>query len=1124
MINITNSAIVEKIKGTGRTFTLSIKVGTNTFTKVKSLRRSSIFASNQKLSVGEAVSAFIEAEINDCRESLQNYEVEPILSIDGYNIPLGIFKVQAPSQADGSGTQKITAYDRMSETSKFNYTATGLTSAISTFSKICNICGFTAITSGLTDVAINDRLLDGMTCREALGYVAGVFGKNCVVTTDGKFKMLGYSKVAESTCKISINSLDTLEFPSKVSTIDYFNAVVDEATTYKSGTGNNGVNVVNPLFKSTSQTYSIFSQLQANVGSNGYYPAKFKQLNGDPRIEVGDVIKVEHRNIVTGEVGADYVPVMSSVLDYDGGVTVSIEAYATESEFSMSLSDKMNITNSSNNNKFGSLGDSIDDVNSRFDGFEEDIEGANTKADFAVIQAAAVEELNKVIGNSLGLYQTKIKGTGGDEKYYFHNKSTLESSTYIISMTDKGFAFANSWNNGNPVWTYGINPAGNSIMNYLVVNKISADLIEAGVIKSLPSAEIQTSLNLNDGTLSFDTSDTKVAVQASVASADGTSQGAGFYIFDKNEKKVFNVTPQGVSFFTNEYAQALIKYLFGGGEKPEDPYFSLVEETSMKTKHLHCQDIYILNKDSDVEEKLTDYIAVTVSAIQSLTDRTDILETEVARLKEALGTKSLVVYVNANPSVSGYVSGSGSYTLEDESFVVTAYPYGGTEYYISNVVITYLSDGSSQTFDQATLINRNWLTNANTRLDMPVDITASRLGDTANVVVNFGLPEKYNLTLNVDPAGSGTVTGSGSYYPDTQVRITATPKSGYKFDGWYENGSLKSSDDTLTITMSSDRTLTAKFETEKYFTAKISSSGASSDDTVYISGDANGSTNYGTEESSSNTGTIMYYFAKAGSGRVISKIVTSDGQTIAATNLVSVGALNSAHTQLAYPAPVTQGTLGKTVEITVHFKDVSSGELTITAGETKSVNINADEITYLKFIPSVSGTYEFTSLGGQEDDVVGYLYDANKSQLAADDDSAGNRQFLLTQNLTAGTTYYWGVKYYDTSKSGSVNVKLTYKDSSGGGGSSGKTEVYIGPSDSSKGSVTFTLNGVNAPYPSGKYALNIGDTVTATATPNSGYNFWYWFRNNDAEVRVSSEPTYTFTVSSDITHIMAAFM
>lgn len=1165
MINITNSAIVEKIKGTGRTFTLSIKVGTNTFTKVKSLRRSSIFASNQKLSVGEAVSAFIEAEINDCRESLQNYEVEPILSIDGYDIPLGIFKVQAPSQADGSGTQKITAYDRMSETSKFTYKATGLTSAIATFSAICNICGFTAVTSGLTDVAINDRLLDGMTCREALGYVAGVFGKNCVVTTDGKFKMLGYSKVAESTCKISINSLDTLEFPSNVSRIDYFNAVVDEATTYKSGTGSNGINVVNPLFKSTSQTYSILSQLQANIGSNGYYPAKFKQLNGDPRIEVGDVIKVEHRDILTGEVIADYVPVMSSVLDYDGGVTVSIEAYATESEFSMSLSDKMNITNSSNNAKFEDLAGDIDDA-------KDTADRANTKADFAVVQSEAVEELNKVIGNSLGLYQTKIKGTGGDTKYYFHNKSTLESSTYIISMTDQGFAFANSWNNGNPVWTYGINPAGNSIMNYLVVNKISADLIEAGVIKSLDGAPLKSEFSLNTGLFTFEAQANKetfgfgvnryndLMLQYNYSDSDKRGVKLGYYYggyFYKDAKyteviqpsteyyygdipndnfyeyssgsyqkitdltqvartqKGFVMHPKGITigYTVDEdgkvYSDFNYNQDFAGGnlgvtetdntgartpmlkyydfeKEPSNgsEHFTAIRKQSIITKYFSAEKIAFLLESNLYD--LESVLKALLSANTELNDKINILETEVQRLKETLGTKSLVVYASANPSTAGVVGGSGSYTLEDGSFLITAYPASGTEYYISSVIVTYSSDGSSQTFDQSTLISRGWLTNANTRLNMPVDITASRLGDTANVVVNFGLPSRYNLTLNVDPTSSGTVTGSGSYLPDTQVRITATPKSGYKFVGWYENGSLKFSTDTVTISMSSNRTLTAKFETEEIEVPKFTIS---------------------TSVSPSGAGTVT-------GGGVYEK---DTRQTVTATPASSeyvfkhwvVTLTDSGSTTTIEDNPCSF-TVTYNASFEAVFEAVPSGELTIVAGETKLVNINAGEITYLKFTPSTSGIYEFTSLGTSDDDVVGYLYDANKSQIATDDDTAGNRQFLITQELTANTTYYWGVKYYSTSKTGSVNVKLTYNGS--GGGSGETVNITIQPAFSSWGSIS--VNGSTATSNSTVYEFEIGDTVTLQAIQGVyGFESWEGLVGDNWETLSTNNP-YTFTVTS----------
>ena len=1063
MINVTNSAIVEKIKGTGRTFTLSLVVGSNTYTMVKSLKRSTIFASNQKLSVGETVSAFIEAEIQNCRQSLQNYEVQPKLTIDGYTFNLGYFKVQAPSQADGSGIQKITAYDRMSETSKYTYKATGLTSAKSTFSAICSTCNYTAVTSGLTDVTINDRLLDGIDCRKALGYVAGIFGKNCVVGTDGKFKMVGYSTVSEDVCKISIDSLDTLEFPSQISTIDYFNAVVNDETAYKSGTGNNGVNVVNPLFTSITQTSNILTNLKSSVGGNGYYPAKFKQLNGDPRIEVGDVIKVEHRDILTGEVTADYVPVMSLTLDYDGGVTVSIEAYPTEAEFSMSLSDKVDFTNSSNNAKF-------EDINNKVDGFEEDIDGANTKADFAVIQSQAVEELNKVIGNSLGLYQTKIEGAGGDTKYYFHNKSTLAESTYIVSMTDQGFAFSNNWNNGNPVWTYGINPAGNSIMNYLVVNKISADLIKAGVIKSLDGAPINTEFSLNTGRFSLESISRKedfdfganrynhLMLQYNYSDSEkqgvklGYYYGGNFYedskyteLISPSTERYYGDIPSGnfyqysssrytvltdltevlktykgfiihscgrtVGYDTNapfvgiaSDFNANMEELLGGisgivedvEDYPESrtpilkfydfenesvngiDHYTAIRKQSIVTKYLGAENIcfYFNNETRDLET-LFNEVKTTIS---SLNDETAVLKSEIENLKRQLGVKTVTVYVSGNPSNVGWVAGSGVYSLSDGHFYIEA-DYQGFAYDVSSVTLVYSPSGKTSTYDQQTLIKKGWLELANKRLYMTMPIDESMLGETINATVNFDPPETYNLTLNVDPAESGTVTGAGSYLPNTEVSIVAKANSGYEFVGWYENGSLKFSHNNPTITVDRDRTLTAKFN---YV-------GSGGDDTTYY--------------------TIATSVSPSGAGSV------SGGGS--------------------YP----------------------SGS---------SVSVKAEP----------ENGYEFSHWN---------LYNPEYDQ------TVKNASTDNPWNITAG---------------GNMTLTAVFTSTSGGSGQTKTIRIGPNPSDFA----TVSVNGAPATNITKDYTFNVGDTVTIYAYPNEGYAFSGW--TNSAGALISNSNPYVFTVGT----------
>ena len=479
MIEINNTDTIEQLKGTGRTFVATISTGNTTFREITNLKHTFPFASNQKISIGETPSSFIEAEIRDCRLPLQNYELKVKLYFGQIQIPIGLFTVQEPGKVDGNGTQKIVAYDRMSNTSNFTYEAKGHTNAGDIFAEICSQCGYSAKIDDLTAISVSDDILDGYDCRTALGYLAGFLGANCIVGSDGKFKMVKYHIVDNL---IEIDSLDTLDFPSNSSSVDYIFCTVDENTTVDVGTGNQGINIVNPLLSTTSddRLQTVLNDIKSGIGNN-YFAAKFKQLNGDPRIEVGDTLLVQHRNILTGEIEESYVPVMSLVREFDGGLSVSIEAYEPEKEFYISTTDQIKLLQNANKN--------------------------TSK------RTEAVAELNEVVSNALGLYKTEIAGGGGDVKTYYHNAPELSNSTYIFTMNAGGFAFTtgeNCWNDGNPIWRNGITKDGNAIFNYLFAEKISANLIETGILKS------------NDETIFFD-------LNSGVLTSKGTLGFSDFY-------------------------------------------------------------------------------------------------------------------------------------------------------------------------------------------------------------------------------------------------------------------------------------------------------------------------------------------------------------------------------------------------------------------------------------------------------------------------------------------------------------------------------------------------------------------------------------------------------------------
>ncbi|MEM3341241.1 MAG: carbohydrate-binding protein, partial [Thermoplasmata archaeon] len=85
-------------------------------------------------------------------------------------------------------------------------------------------------------------------------------------------------------------------------------------------------------------------------------------------------------------------------------------------------------------------------------------------------------------------------------------------------------------------------------------------------------------------------------------------------------------------------------------------------------------------------------------------------------------------------------------------------------------------------------------------------------GDPYSFSFTTELPPQYTLTININPAGAGTVTTvpSGTSFPlGTSVSLTATGGSGYIFSSW--SGALSGSTNPATIVMDSDKTVTANF-------------------------------------------------------------------------------------------------------------------------------------------------------------------------------------------------------------------------------------------------------------------------------------------------------------------------
>ena len=81
-----------------------------------------------------------------------------------------------------------------------------------------------------------------------------------------------------------------------------------------------------------------------------------------------------------------------------------------------------------------------------------------------------------------------------------------------------------------------------------------------------------------------------------------------------------------------------------------------------------------------------------------------------------------------------------------------------------------------------------------------------------DMVVSAKFAKLYTISASANPTAGGTVAGAGEYKDGATASLTATPKSGYDFVSWTENGSVVSTIETYSFTVSGDRTLVANFQ------------------------------------------------------------------------------------------------------------------------------------------------------------------------------------------------------------------------------------------------------------------------------------------------------------------------
>ena len=96
---------------------------------------------------------------------------------------------------------------------------------------------------------------------------------------------------------------------------------------------------------------------------------------------------------------------------------------------------------------------------------------------------------------------------------------------------------------------------------------------------------------------------------------------------------------------------------------------------------------------------------------------------------------------------------------------------------------------------------------------------------------------RYNINLSVNPYNSGDVTGGGTYNLGDSATISATPRAGYDFVGWFINGQVVSRDRSYRIgKIEQDYNIMATFQQTGTITYELSSGVATTGGSISPSG------------------------------------------------------------------------------------------------------------------------------------------------------------------------------------------------------------------------------------------------------------------------------------------------
>ena len=385
--------------------------------------------------------------------------------------------------------------------------------------------------------------------------------------------------------------------------------------------------------------------------------------------------------------------------------------------------------------------------------------------------------------------------------------------------------------------------------------------------------------------------------------------------------------------------------------------------------------------------------------------------------------------------------------------------------------------------------------------------------------VVFGFPSyNYSVTTSVNPTEGGTASGGGEGYHLGQLStVEATANPGYCFYNWTIDGTVVSIDNPYTFAVTGDMELVANFGTPIAINVTADPSNG---------GTVTGGGGYGPNHSCTITAVPNpgYVFTKWTKGTSTSYTSYLSSYTFTVTNY-------SAGDYIAHFEPINNGVaIGDAVSsnsyLPYNYSPYSLSQQIYTADE---LNIGQCQISSISL---------FATNAGEMHKITVYMVNTNKTSFESDNDWIGVTEAdIVYSGYFTPTSGAWSTLYFNTpfSYNGSSNIALIVDDNTGDSNNGPNFRTFNTQSSQSirinnyeenydpyhpttySGTLSTEKNQIIFGFPTYGYAAIVsanpqeggtvsggggsnyfyGQNIPVNATPNPGYVFNNWTKNNN---------------------------